>query len=64
MSEILRIGPAEAKNDTAQDAPRTTIGTRGDLQVYLISGSRVRPDLPGVFALLSFQSLGYTQSLL
>ena len=41
MTEILRIAPANATTKTAQDAPRTTIGTGGDLQVPLISGSRL-----------------------
>ena len=41
MSETLRIVRADAKKQTAQDAPGTTIGTGGDLQVYPISGSRM-----------------------
>ena len=41
MSEPLRIVRADAKKTTAQDAPGTTIGTGGDLQVYPISGSRM-----------------------
>ena len=34
MSGALRIAPADARNQTAQDAPGTTNGTWGDLQVY------------------------------
>ena len=41
MSETLRIVRADAKKKTAQDAPGTTIGTGGDLQVDPISGSRM-----------------------
>ena len=41
MREPLRIAPADATKNTAQDAPGTTVGTWGDLRVYLISGSRM-----------------------
>ena len=37
------------KEKTAQDAPRTTIGSWGDLQVYLISGARKMKDVTGAF---------------
>ena len=38
MSETLRIDQADATKQTAQDVAGTTIGTWGDLRVYLISG--------------------------
>ena len=40
----VRINRSEQKQ-TAQDAPGTTIGTGGDLQVYPISGSRMVDDV-------------------
>jgi hypothetical protein len=45
MRETLRIAPADARKHTAQDAPGTTVGTWGDLRVYLISGSRMIDEL-------------------
>jgi len=45
MSETLRIAPADATKKPLQDAPATTIGTWGDLRVYLISGSRMINEL-------------------
>src|SRR2546426_3372923 len=45
MRQTLRIAPAGATKNTTQDAPGTTIGTWGDLRVYLISGSRMIDEL-------------------
>ena len=45
MSETLQIAPADAKKKTAQDALGTTIGTWDDLQVYLISSSRMMKEV-------------------
>ena len=45
MSETLRIVRADAKKKTAQDALGTTIGTWDDLQVYLISSSRMMKEV-------------------
>jgi hypothetical protein len=41
MSETLRIAPVDATEKTAQDVQGATIGTWRDLQVGLISGSRM-----------------------
>ena len=45
MSETLRIAPVDATKKAAQDAPGATIGSWGDLQVYLISGPRIVNDV-------------------
>jgi hypothetical protein len=45
MRETRRVAPADARKHTAQDAPGTTVGTWGDLRVYLISGARLIAEL-------------------
>jgi hypothetical protein len=50
MSDMLRIGGAHATKKTAQDPPRTTIATSDDLQVYLISGSRMVNEAVSAFS--------------